>query len=112
MLVWGDPSLYDSSLRIVDRLRDDGLDIRVRVIPGITSLQALTAAHAIPLNRLGAPVLITTGRQVRGAGPRRPRRRRHRGGFVMRSWIEDIFAALCWLAALAGLTLWLAAVTP
>lgn len=30
----------------------------------------------------------------------------------MRAWIEDIFAALCWLAALAGLSLWLVAVTP
>jgi precorrin-6A synthase len=68
LLIWGDPSLYDSSLRIVERLRDDGLAIRVRVIPGITSLQALTAAHAIPLNTVGAPVLITTGRQLRDAG--------------------------------------------
>ena len=30
----------------------------------------------------------------------------------MRPWIEDIFAALCLLAALAGLSLWLVAVTP
>jgi precorrin-6A synthase len=68
MLVWGDPSLYDSSLRIAARLERSGLPIRVRVVPGITSLQALTAAHAIPLNNLGAPVAITTGRMLRTHG--------------------------------------------
>lgn len=68
LLVWGDPSLYDSSLRIADRLRAGGLDLTVEVVPGITSLQALTAAHAIPLNAVGAPVLITTGRRLRGEG--------------------------------------------
>ena len=68
LLVWGDPSLYDSSLRIADRLQRSSLTIRVRVIPGITSLQALTAAHAIPLNDLGAPVVITTGRMLRAHG--------------------------------------------
>jgi len=68
LLVWGDPSLYDSSLRIAERLRADGLALRVEVIPGLTSLQLLTAAHAIPLNTLAAPVLITTGRQLRDGG--------------------------------------------
>ncbi len=68
LLVWGDPSLYDSTLRIADRLRSDGIDLRVHVEPGITSLQVLTAAHAIPLNTLGAPVLITTGRRLREGG--------------------------------------------
>ena len=46
LMVWGDPSLYDSTLRIAARLPG----FAVKVIPGITSLQALTAAHAIPLN--------------------------------------------------------------
>ncbi|MES3153083.1 precorrin-6A synthase (deacetylating) [Sphingomonas faeni] len=68
LLVWGDPSLYDSTLRIADRLRARGMAIRVHVEPGITSLQALTAAHAIPLNTLAAPVLITTGRRLRAEG--------------------------------------------
>lgn len=68
LLVWGDPSLYDSTLRIAERLRAEGMALRVRVIPGITSLQALTAAHAIPLNTLGAPVVITTGRRLRDHG--------------------------------------------
>lgn len=64
LMVWGDPSLYDSTLRIAARLPD----MTVKVIPGITSLQALTAAHAIPLNTLAAPVTITTGRQLRDHG--------------------------------------------
>jgi precorrin-6A synthase len=37
-------------------------------VPGITSLQLLTAAHGIPLNALGAPVVITTGRRLRTGG--------------------------------------------
>lgn len=65
LLIWGDPSLYDSSLRIAARLAPTP---RVTVIPGITALQALTAAHSIPLNTLGAPVLITTGRRLREEG--------------------------------------------
>ena len=65
LLVWGDPSLYDSTLRIASRLVPAP---RVTVIPGITSMQALCAAHAIPLNDIGAPVLITTGRQLRDNG--------------------------------------------
>lgn len=64
LMVWGDPSLYDSTLRIASRLPG----LTVKVVPGITSLQALTAAHAIPLNTLAAPVTITTGRQLRDHG--------------------------------------------
>jgi precorrin-6A synthase len=65
LLVWGDPALYDSTLRIASRLTPAP---NVRVIPGITSIQALTAAHAIPLNEIGAPFLVTTGRRLREAG--------------------------------------------
>ncbi|GLV30764.1 precorrin-6A synthase (deacetylating) [Sphingobium sp. TomTYG75] len=65
LLVWGDPSLYDSSLRIAERL---GPSVEISVVPGITSVQALTAAHGICLNRLADPVLITTGRQLRERG--------------------------------------------
>lgn len=68
LMVWGDPSLYDSTLRIADRLFERGMELKVDVIPGITSLQMLTAAHAIPLNTLGAPVQITTGRKLREDG--------------------------------------------
>ncbi|GAB5432904.1 precorrin-6A synthase (deacetylating) [Tritonibacter mobilis] len=66
-LVWGDPSLYDSTMRIAERL-GRRMEMQMRVIPGITSVQALTAAHGVPLNRIGAPVQITTGRQLRDAG--------------------------------------------
>lgn len=65
LLIWGDPSLYDSALRIAGRLTPAP---RLTVVPGITALQALCAAHAIPLNDLGAPVLITTGRRLRDEG--------------------------------------------
>lgn len=65
LLVWGDPSLYDSTLRIAARLRPAP---RLRVIPGITSMQALTAAHAIALNDIGAPFAVTTGRRLRDEG--------------------------------------------
>ncbi|MEX0280321.1 MAG: precorrin-6A synthase (deacetylating) [Arenibacterium sp.] len=65
LLVWGDPSLYDSTMRIAKRLSPKP---KMRVVPGITAIQALTAAHAIPLNNLGAPVTITTGRQLRDNG--------------------------------------------
>ncbi len=65
LLVWGDPSLYDSTLRIAARLDPAP---QVTVIPGITSLQGLTASHAIPLNEIGAPFMVTTGRQLRDHG--------------------------------------------
>ena len=65
LLVWGDPSLYDSTLRIAQRLSPAP---EVTVIPGITALQALTAAFAMPLNQINAPVQITTGRQLREKG--------------------------------------------
>lgn len=63
LLVWGDPSLYDSTLRIAARL-----GLPVAVVPGITSIQVLTAAHGIPLNEIGAAVTITTGRQLADHG--------------------------------------------
>jgi precorrin-6A synthase len=64
-LVWGDPSLYDSTLRIVDQVAAmKTVAFELDVIPGITSVQALTARHRITLNRIGGPVHITTGRQL------------------------------------------------
>jgi precorrin-6A synthase len=44
------------------------VELRYDVIPGITAVQALTARHRIPLNDIGEPVLITTGRQLRATG--------------------------------------------
>ena len=69
LLVWGDPSLYDSTLRILDHLAAGGLAFSRRVVPGITSLQALAAAHRIPLNAIGGPVHVTTGRRLSAAVP-------------------------------------------
>ena len=66
-LAWGDPSLYDSTLRILDAVAAE-LDFTFDVIPGITAVQALTARHRIPLNEVGEPVVITTGRQLRKNG--------------------------------------------
>ena len=64
-LVWGDPALYDSTLRIVDDLSDrPDLTLDVEVIPGVTSASALTAAHGIVANRIGEPIHITTGRRL------------------------------------------------
>jgi precorrin-6A synthase len=65
LLVWGDPGLYDSTLRIAARLQPPP---RVTAIPGITAVQALTAAHGIALNEIGAPFTVTTGRRLRDEG--------------------------------------------
>jgi precorrin-6A synthase len=62
-LVWGDPSLYDSTLRIVEQLEARSkLAFEYEVIPGITAIQALAARHKLVLNRIGGAVQITTGR--------------------------------------------------
>jgi len=66
-LAWGDPSLYDSTLRILELVQRH-IAVDYDVIPGITAIQALTARHRIPLNDIGEPVLVTTGRQVRAGG--------------------------------------------
>ncbi len=65
LLVWGDPSLYDSTLRIAARLSPKP---NVRVVPGITAIQALTAAHRIPLNTVNGAIHVTTGRRLRTSG--------------------------------------------
>lgn len=64
-LVWGDPSLYDSTIRIIEAVAASGRHVfDYEVIPGISSIQALAAKHRTPLNRIGAPVAITTGRRL------------------------------------------------
>ena len=63
-LVWGDPSLYDSTIRVAESLAAPGLEVEVHVVPGLSSPQLLAAAHGIVLNRVGRPVLITTGRRL------------------------------------------------
>lgn len=56
-LVWGDPSLYDSTIRVVERL---GVDLDV--VPGISAPQILAARHRIVLHEIGRPVHVTTAR--------------------------------------------------
>ncbi|RDL49960.1 Precorrin-2 C(20)-methyltransferase [Ensifer sp. M14] len=71
-LVWGDPMLYDSTIRIVERVKARGKVVfDYDVLPGITSLQALCASHRIPLNLVGKPVEITTGRRLSESFPER-----------------------------------------
>lgn len=65
LLVWGDPSLYDSTLRIATRLTPAPT---LKVLPGITALHALTAAHGITFNTLAGAVTVTTGRRLRDYG--------------------------------------------
>jgi precorrin-6A synthase len=65
ILVWGDPMLYDSTIRNVEALVATGRhEIDYEVIPGITAVQALAARHRIPLNRIAEPVALTTGRKI------------------------------------------------
>ncbi|VVN43698.1 precorrin-6A synthase (deacetylating) [Pseudomonas fluorescens] len=64
-LVWGDPALYDSTLRILQAIQASGAcAFEFEVIPGITSVQALAAQHKVPLNQIGRSVEITTGRRL------------------------------------------------
>ena len=68
-LIWGDPSLYDSALRILERVRLRGnVAFELEVIPGITAVQALAASHKMALNRIGDSILITTGRRLTQEG--------------------------------------------
>ena len=64
-LVWGDPTLYDSTIRIVELIRKRGrVDFEYDVIPGISSVQALVAKHRLPINRIGESIHVTTGRKL------------------------------------------------
>ena len=68
-LVWGDPALYDGTLRILDRIRERGaVGFTVVSIPGISSVQALAAQHRVVLNRVGRPFTVTTGRRLADEG--------------------------------------------
>jgi precorrin-6A synthase len=70
-LVWGDPSLYDSTLRIIDQIVARGaVAFDYEVIPGISAIQALAAQHKIALNRIGRSIHITTGRKIAAGLPR------------------------------------------
>lgn len=66
-LAWGDPAFYDSTL---DVLHDLALaDLTIEVVPGISSPQALAAAHGVALNRLGGAIELTPGRRYADGMP-------------------------------------------
>lgn len=68
ILAWGDPSLYDSTIRNVEAIAArQGL--AYEVIPGISAVQALAARHRITLNTVAQPVEITTGRRLSEGWP-------------------------------------------
>jgi precorrin-6A synthase len=62
-LAWGDPAIYDSTVHVLDEVLARGtVEFGLRVIPGISSVQALAARHRVSLTRTGRPVHLTTGR--------------------------------------------------
>jgi precorrin-6A synthase len=69
-LVWGDPAIYDSTLRIIEKIHARReIDFTYDVIPGISAVQALAARHRVPLNRIGESIHITTGRKLADGYP-------------------------------------------
>lgn len=68
-LVWGDPSLYDSTLAVLARIVAAGeVELRYEAVPGISSVQALAARHGIALTGIGGSVQVTTGRRLAAEG--------------------------------------------
>ncbi|WP_116246801.1 precorrin-6A synthase (deacetylating) [Nocardiopsis sp. FIRDI 009] len=64
-LVWGDPSLYDSTVRIVERVAERGVvPVEYDVLPGISAPQLLAARHRIVLHEVGRPVHLTPARRL------------------------------------------------
>jgi precorrin-6A synthase len=69
-LIWGDPSLYESTLAVVHEIAARrAVAFELDVIPGVSSVHALTARHRIPLNRVGRAVQITPARLLAGGMP-------------------------------------------
>jgi precorrin-6A synthase len=46
-LIWGDPAFYDSTIRIVESIRNLGIDLELSVIPGISSIQLLACSGLV-----------------------------------------------------------------
>jgi precorrin-6A synthase len=65
-LVWGDPSLYDSTIRVAGAVADR-LGVELVVVAGISAPQLLAARHRIVLHAIGQPVHVTTARRLREA---------------------------------------------
>jgi precorrin-6A synthase len=65
-LVWGDPSLYDSTIRVVERVAES-VGAEWDVLPGVSAPSLLAARHRIVLHQVGQPVHITSARRLREA---------------------------------------------
>ena len=69
-LVWGDPSLYESTLAVVQEVATRGaVSFELEVIPGVSAVHALTARHRIPLNRVGRAVQVMPARLLADGMP-------------------------------------------
>jgi precorrin-6A synthase len=62
-LAWGDPSLYDGLMSVLDEV-----GVAFEVVPGISAMSALAARFGIAVNRVGGSVLITSGRRLAAEG--------------------------------------------
>jgi precorrin-6A synthase len=69
-LVWGDPSLYDSTIALIEAVLARGnVEFEYEVIPGISSISALVARHRTTMNQIGRAVQLTTGRRLASGWP-------------------------------------------
>ncbi|GBQ09339.1 precorrin-6A synthase (deacetylating) [Swaminathania salitolerans] len=84
-LVWGDPSLFDSTLRIIETVRRRGVSFAFEVIPGITSVQTLAARHKTTLGAIGEKITILPAR------------------LLARGWPDDLGSAIVMLDSGAAL---------
>jgi precorrin-6A synthase len=62
-LVWGDPSLYDSTIRVVERVASS-VGAEWDVLPGVSTPSLLAARHRIVLHEVGQPVHVTSARRL------------------------------------------------
>lgn len=62
ILAWGDPSLYDGTLAVLEDARPHVPEFEVEVVPGVSAPHALAARHGVVLTRTGRPVTILPGR--------------------------------------------------
>lgn len=65
--MWGDPSLYDSTIRILEHVRSLGVELDYDVLPGVSAPALLAARHRMVLHEVGRSVHITTGRRLQEA---------------------------------------------
>ncbi|MDT8914428.1 precorrin-6A synthase (deacetylating) [Amycolatopsis sp. PS_44_ISF1] len=69
-LVWGDPSLYDSTIALIEAVLARGnVSFGYEVVPGVSSISALVARHRTTMNQIGRAVHLTTGRRLASGWP-------------------------------------------